>query len=119
MDEGESAQVAILREVEEEIGLKPEDYEIERSQGGYRYDYPPGVRKNKPARKARFVGQEQTYFLCRVYEDDPEIDLMQEPREFAQAQWIEPKDFQLNWLPDFKKETYRQVMLDFFELQIS
>jgi putative (di)nucleoside polyphosphate hydrolase len=42
---------------------------------------------------------------------------MQEPREFSQAQWIEPADFQLEWLPDFKKETYRKVLRDFFALE--
>ncbi len=118
VDEGEPLEVAILREVEEEIGLKPEDYEVERSKGGYRYDYPPGVQKNKPPHKAKFVGQEQTYFLCRVSEGAPEVNLMQEPREFGQARWIEPEKFELDWLPDFKKETYRQVMHDFFSVEL-
>jgi len=119
VDEGESLEVAIFREVEEEIGLKPRDYEIERFKGGYRYDYPPEARKNKPPHKAKFAGQEQTYFLCRVNDEAPEVDLMQEPREFGAAKWIRPGEFELAWLPDFKKETYREVMSDFFEVDLN
>lgn len=118
VDEGEEHDLAVLREVEEEIGLKPEHYVVEKSKGGYRYDYPPGAMAGKPKRKARFVGQEQRYYLCRVREGAPEVNLMQEPREFSRAMWIEPKEFRLDWLPDFKKETYREVMRDFFEVEL-
>ncbi|YCM46117.1 RNA pyrophosphohydrolase [Verrucomicrobiaceae bacterium 227] len=118
VDEGEAVEEALLREVSEEIGLAPTDYTVERSRGGYRYDYPPGVMAGKPLRKARFVGQEQTYFLCRVGAGAPPVNLMQEPREFSQAQWIEPSEFQLSWLPDFKKATYQAVLRDFFEVEV-
>jgi len=118
IDEGESAKEALLREVWEEIGLSPEDYVIEDSRGGYRYDYPPDVMAGKSARKARFVGQEQTYFLCRVVTQAPPVDLMQEPREFSQARWIFPSEFQLSWLPDFKKATYQEVLKDFFGVDL-
>jgi len=116
VDEGEEHDAAILREVEEEIGLKPEHYVVEKSQGGYRYEYPMSVKKMISPRKARFVGQEQRYYFCRVHADAPEVNLMQEPREFGEARWIEPKDFELGWLPEFKRETYRAVMRDFFEV---
>jgi len=118
VDEGESAREAVLREVSEEIGLSPEDYGIEDWRGGYRYDYPPDVMAGKPARKAWFVGQEQTYFLCRVGPQAPPVDLMQEPREFSQARWILPSEFQLSWLPDFKQATYREVLKDFFGVDL-
>jgi putative (di)nucleoside polyphosphate hydrolase len=118
VDEGESAAEAILREVREEIGLSPEDYVLENFQGGYRYDYPPEVRASRPAHKSQFLGQEQVYFLCRLKEEANEIDLTQEPREFSQARWIAPEDFKLDWLPDFKKETYQAVFRDFFEVEL-
>ncbi|MFT6863221.1 MAG: putative (di)nucleoside polyphosphate hydrolase [Akkermansiaceae bacterium] len=118
VDEGESPDDAILREVEEEIGFQSGDYVVEKSLGGYRYVYPPAVQLSKPPHKARFVGQEQRYYQCRVKEGAPEVDLMQEPREFARAKWILPEEFQLDWLPDFKKETYRAVLRDFFGVEI-
>lgn len=117
VDPGEEVGDALLREIEEEIGLLPEHYSVERSQGGYCYDYPPEVVASKPPHKAHFAGQEQTYYLCRVKEGAPPVNLMQEPREFSQARWIEPSDFRLEWLPEFKKETYRAVLRDFFGVE--
>lgn len=118
VDEGEEVEDALRREIREEIGLGVDDYEVLESRGGYRYDFPPKVRAAKPPHKARFVGQEQTYFLCRLREGAREIDLMQEPREFSQAKWILPGEFRLEWLPDFKKPTYRRVLADFFGVEL-
>ncbi len=112
VDAGEEFDLAVQREIEEEIGLKAGHYEVEKSTGGYRYDFPKG------AEKRGFVGQEQTYYLCRVKGDAPELNLMQEPREFSQAKWIEPREFELGWLPDFKVKVYREVMRDFFEVEL-
>jgi putative (di)nucleoside polyphosphate hydrolase len=118
VDPGEDVELALHREVEEEIGLLAECYVVEKSRGGYRYDYPEKIRASKPAAKSRFVGQEQTYFLCRVKEDRVELNLMREPREFSRARWIYPEEFDLEWLPDFKKEVYLAVFRDFFAIDL-
>ncbi len=118
VDDGEDVGVALLREIEEEIGLTPADYEVGKSQGGYRYDYPESIRRSKPGRKSQFVGQEQTYFLCRVREEFPKLNLMREPREFAQSKWIHPEEFELKWLPAFKAKVYRAVLKDFFGVEL-
>ena len=118
VDDGEEVELALVREIEEEIGLKADAYQVEKSKGGYRYDYPESIRRTKSGRKSHFVGQEQTYFLCRVKKEAPEINVMQEPREFSGYQWIRPEEFRPEWLPHFKLEVYRAVMRDFFEVEI-
>jgi len=115
VDEGEGIEEALIREVEEEIGLPPDSYAIEKQQGGYQYLYPEGVVKKK---SGWFEGQEQTYYQCRLHDEAPEIDLSREPREFADYRWIEPSEFKLKWLPKFKREVYRDVMRDFFGVEL-
>lgn len=112
VDDGETLEEALKREVREEIGLKPESYRVVEMRGGYRYVYPPEIKVKK--RKGWFDGQEQTYFRCELVDADAKIDTDQNPREFRAAKWIEPGEFRLEWLPDFKKEVYRKVMCDFF-----
>lgn len=117
VDEGESAEEALFREVEEEVGLAEGDYEVLESRTGYRYLYPENVRRKK-LRKHGCDGQEQVYFLCRLREGAPEPDVNQRPREFATHRWIEPGEFRLKWLPKFKREVYGQVMMDFFGVDL-
>lgn len=113
VDAGETPEQALYREVREEIGLAPEHYEVVARRDGYRYLYPEEVRQKK-ARKHGCQGQEQVYFLCRLKPGAPEVDVNQRPREFAAHRWILPEEFDLEWLPGFKRDVYRQVMKDFF-----
>ncbi len=117
VDEGETLEEALCREVREEIGLRRRDYDIIKSLGGYCYLYPDEVR-GKKVKKHGCHGQEQTYFLCEVLPGAPEIDTDQKPREFGRHRWIWPDEFDLDWLPEFKREVYRQVMQDFFAVRL-
>lgn len=115
MDEGETPLEALHREVEEEIGLPKGSYEILESREGYRYFYPQGVKKTK---KGNYDGQTQTYFLCRLKEGAPPVNVDGKPREFRAFQWVKPSKFKRQWLPDFKLEVYREVMRDFFGVKL-
>ncbi len=113
IDEGENALQAVQREIHEEVGFQPEHYVIESNFTGLRYDYPAEVLASILHKRGKsYIGQEQTYFLCRLHEKAPEPKLDQ--REFRAYRWIDPRDFDLNWLPQFKREVYRQVMEHFF-----
>lgn len=113
VDAGESMEDALFREVREEIGIGSKHYEILDRRDGYRYLYPPDVREKK-MRKHGNHGQEQTYFLCKLKPSAPPINVNQTPQEFGAYRWIQPEEFDLDWLPAFKHEVYRSVMADFF-----
>ena len=117
VDPGETAEAALFREVREEVGLLPEHYQVLESRAGYRYLYPEHVRRKK-LRKHGNHGQEQTYFLCRVRDGAPEVDVNQKPQEFSAYRWILPDEFELDWLPEFKRDVYRQVLWDFLRVTL-
>ncbi len=112
VDNGEDLEAALIREVREEVGIASSKFEILKSKGGYRYDYPENHKK-----RGEFIGQEQTYYLCRFLGEDADITLDESP-EFSRHRWIKPEKFKAKWLPKFKLEVYRRVMRDFFEVEI-
>lgn len=114
VDDGEVLRDALEREVEEEIGLPASSYKILSSADGYCYLY------SKPVKKGgrHYDGQQQTYYLCRLKKKAGDIDLDQKSPEFSRYKWINPEDFKLKWLPDFKRQVYRAVMLDFFGVRL-
>ena len=118
VDRGESPKEAIVREVEEEIGVAPGEYDLTEQHGPFRYDYPKDVLAKKQVRHPSYIGQEQTYFLCVPHRDDLKINLDQEHPEFSRHKWILPEEFQLEWLPPFKRDTYSAVFRDFFHLNL-
>jgi putative (di)nucleoside polyphosphate hydrolase len=113
VDAGESLEDALYREVREEVGLEAKDYEVVARRDGYRYLYPEKAR-GKKLRKHGSHGQEQTYFLCHLKPGAPQVNVNQKQREFRAYRWIPPEEFELDWLPAFKRDVYREVMRDFF-----
>ncbi len=114
VDEGESFDVALYRELEEEIGVTPDLVNVIQQRGGYRYAFPKGRLKY-----GLYGGQEQTYFLCNYLGTDKDIRLDLHHQEFRQVKWIEPKEFQLSWVPKFKKSVYVAVFRDFFGIELT
>ena len=114
VDQGESLDVALFRELEEEIGVTAALVRVKQQRGGYRYAFPKGRLKY-----GVYGGQEQTYYLCRYTGTDADIDLKATHQEFASFRWIEPSEFRLDWTPKFKRNVYRQVMRDIFGLELA
>jgi putative (di)nucleoside polyphosphate hydrolase len=113
VDDGETTEAALFREVDEEIGVARELIAIRSQRGGYRYAFPKGRLKY-----GLYGGQEQTYFLCDFLGRDEDIDLNKHNREFGRWKWILPHEFELSWVPRFKQKVYRSVFRDFFELDL-
>jgi putative (di)nucleoside polyphosphate hydrolase len=108
VDKGENAEKALVREMEEELSLRPKDYRIISKKGPYRYVFGNGRQKKG------YHGQEQDYFLLQLTAPEDRINVATQHQEFSAHRWIEPAEFDLNWVPDFKREVYRAVMNDFF-----
>ncbi len=112
VDEGETLEQALGRELWEEIGVVPEDYRIVVARGPYRYLYGDGRKKRG------YHGKEQHYFLCEFLAPDSRLNVATEHPEFRAWKWILPAEFQLAWLPEMKVEVYRAVFRDFFEITL-
>jgi putative (di)nucleoside polyphosphate hydrolase len=104
----ETLREALARELHEEAFLSPSEYRVLDSKGPYRYLFPPGRTKEG------FNGQEQTYFLVELTRADSNIVAGTEQSEFAQFRWIDPSEFQIDWVPEFKRGVYRRLFSDFF-----
>jgi putative (di)nucleoside polyphosphate hydrolase len=72
----------------------------------------------KKVRKHGSHGQEQTYFLCQLRTNAPQVNVKQKRPEFRAYRWIPPEEFDLDWLPAFKRDVYREVMRDFFQVEL-
>jgi putative (di)nucleoside polyphosphate hydrolase len=113
VDGKESILEALEREVLEEVGIPATDYKTIEFRDGYYYLYPKRIRKNK-----KWDGQEQTYFLCKLKKKAKGPDLGKNNPEFRAFDWVKPEDFDADWLPWFKLEVYREVMFDFFGVEL-
>lgn len=91
IDAGETPREAAIREMNEELGLSPEQFSIVDEMGPtFRYDFPPEIRAQKP-----FIdidGQEQKFFLAKV---DPDVVFRldaDEVQEFSSVSWGKPEE---------------------------
>ena len=112
VDDGETHEEAITRELNEEISLLPEDFTILDKKGPYQYLFGDG----------RLVkghhGKIQHYFLARLDGPSSQINVKTEHPEFQDIRWILPSEFKIKWLPEMKHEVYRAVFKDFFGITL-
>ena len=110
----ESPEEAVLRELNEEVGLDPEDVEIIASTEKWlRYRLPRHlVRQNS---HPVCIGQKQKWFLLRLLTDTGKIrfDLGDKP-EFDHWRWVS------YWYPvdqvvSFKRKVYRKALEELIE----
>ncbi len=105
INEGEDPKTALLRELKEEIGTDEVDI-IAKIPFPIKYMFPEeSIGKKGRNFKARYIGQEQSYFLVHLHED-AQIDLRTFfPQEFVNVRWVNANEF-LEKIIGFKKEAY-------------
>lgn len=90
VDDGEDLETAARRELEEELGLSSNDYQMMGALlGSYRYDWGPELLKKLA--HTGFVGQDQWFFLARVAPEQV-FDLDAVEREFDRVSWGTPEE---------------------------
>lgn len=110
---GESADDAMYRELEEEVGLRPNDVElVGRSRGWLRYRLPHRMRRGGTP---QCIGQKQIWYLLRLCSDDTAIRLDQcSPPEFDGWEWV-AYWYPLSQIVDFKRDVYAKGLKELLQ----
>ena len=109
INDGESPEQALYRELHEEVGLAPESVQVLASTRGWlRYRLPKRfIRKGQ---NPVCIGQKQKWFLLRMLGDDTDVRLdINEKPEFDRWRWVSYW-YPLNQVISFKREVYRRAM---------
>ena len=109
IQQDESPEQAMYRELEEEIGLQSTDVELLAvTRGWLRYRLPRRmIRRNS---LPMCVGQKQKWYLLRMLSHDSAVKIDQaEKPEFDGWQWVSYW-YPLGQVVSFKREVYRKAM---------
>ena len=112
VDEGEDCDAALLRELAEETGARPQHIEVlGRLPDELFYDLPADL--NGKLWGGRYCGQRQTWYLVRFTGSDEDIAIdAHDPPEFCEWKWVDPELLPELIVP-FKREVYAAVVEGF------
>lgn len=112
IDQDESEQQAMYRELYEELGLRPADVAIlGKTQEWLYYRIPPQFRR--AGTNPVCIGQKQKWFLLQLLCEDSRVKLDTcLPAEFDCWRWVDYW-YPLTTVVSFKKDIYSQVLEEF------
>jgi len=110
VDPGEEPAEAILREMDEEIGVAAKLVEIlEETDDWLYYDFPPELRRRMGG---PFLGQRQKWFALRFKGSDSDVRLDKHKPEFDAWRWARLDEVPSMIVP-FKRPVYEDVVRRF------
>lgn len=109
INEGETPEQALYRELHEEVGLKPEHVKIIAVTNGWlNYNLPKHLVRERQSPVC--IGQKQKWFLLQLLEDDSFISLEEShPVEFDHWRWVSYW-YPLDQVIDFKRDVYCRAL---------
>ena len=111
IDPKEKSEVAALREMEEEVGIKKNKVKlISQSKDWYYYSLPKDL--SKTLWKGKYKGQRQKWFLYEFKGSEKDINIETSHPEFSDYKWVKP-DFLVPNIVPFKKEIYEKLLKEF------
>ena len=111
IEKDEHAEIAALRELEEETGVVANSVSvIAQTDGWLPYELPHDLVPK--IWKGRFRGQQQKWFLLRFHGRDDDINLETDHPEFSAWRWLPVEDLVDNIVP-FKRDVYEAVVAAF------
>lgn len=111
IDEGEDAETAAFRELEEETGIAAGKASlIARASRELVYDLPDELIGK--IWKGRYRGQRQSWFLMRFDGSDSDVNIATAHQEFRAWKWTSPAELPKLIVP-FKKRLYEELLLEF------
>ncbi len=111
INDGETAEAAVMRELHEEIGVAKFAVKVlGQTSGWLKYDLPMHMRRNNST--PGFVGQKQKWFLLEMLERETpvQMDITDKP-EFDAFQWVSYY-YPISQVVDFKREVYRSALVE-------
>ena len=111
INDGETPEAAVMRELHEEIGIEESAVKIlGQTNGWLKYDLPLHMRRNNST--PGFVGQKQKWFLLEMLENEAavQMDITDKP-EFDDFQWVSYY-YPITQVVEFKQEVYRTALLE-------
>ena len=114
IDKTETPEIAMFRELEEEIGLLPSHVEVlGQTKGWLKYRLP---KKFLSKNKTSFKGQKQKWFLLKFLGEDADIKVDRfEDQEFDHWAWVSYR-FPLSQVVNFKRDVYRKALIQLVSL---
>jgi putative (di)nucleoside polyphosphate hydrolase len=103
IDEGETPEQALFRELKEEIGTDEIEI-IAQYPGWVSYDFPPAVAK----KMTPYDGQTQKYYLVRL-KKGAKINIHTEIPEFSEYKFV-PSNKLNDYITFFKRTVYKKVL---------
>ena len=117
INDNESAEQAMYRELYEEVGLQPKDVKVlYASKHWLRYKLPKRLLRYDS--KPMCIGQKQRWFLLQLVGDEKNINMnTTKSPEFDGWRWVS------FWYPvrqvvSFKKDVYRKAMKEFAQVNV-